>query len=86
MNAGHLQLAALFVVQINGGFHAAEGRSHVVHNSGDQLIEIEDGRNFLRPLLQFKQMLDLIELHRGNTGWAPEQAVCGLVAIWIQPP
>ena len=85
MNAGHLQLAALFVVQIDGGFHAAEGRSHVVHNFGDQLIEVEDGRNLLRPLLQFEQMLDLIELHgadggrlRNNGLWA-----CG---HGIQPP
>ena len=85
MDAGHLQLAALFVVQIDGCFHAAECRGHVVHNFGDQLIEIEDGRNLLRPLLQFEQMLNLIELHgtdsgrvRNNGSWACSHG--------IQPP
>jgi hypothetical protein len=66
MDAGHLQLATLFVVQIDGCFHTAKCRGHVVNNFGDQFIKVENGRNLLRPFLQFEQMLDLIELHWTN--------------------
>ena len=85
MNAGHLQLAALFVMQIDGCFHATECRSHVVHNLGDQLIEVEDGRNLLRPFLQFEEMFDLIELHGADGGCVRNRGL-GLAAMWIQPP
>src|ERR1700730_10710907 len=68
MNARHLQFAALFVMQIDGCFHATECRGNVVHNLGNQLIEIENGRNLLRPFLPFEQMFDLIEWYGRDSG------------------
>ena len=78
MHARHLQLAALFVVQVDVGFDAAKCRGHVVHNFVDQFIEIENGRNLLRPLLQFEQMFNLIDLHGTDERLAPEQYFVGL--------
>ncbi len=78
MNAGHLQLAALFVVQVKIGFHAAECAGNVVHNLIDQFIEIEDGGNLPRPFLQLEQMFDLIELHRADGDRVRDDTLAGM--------
>ena len=77
MNTRHFQLAALFVVQVDVGFHAAKCGCHFTYNFIDQFVEIENGRYLLRPLLQFDQMFNLIDLH-GTHRLAPEQYFVGL--------
>ncbi len=85
VDAGHLQFAPLLVMQIDIGFHAAEGGGDIVHNLVDQFVQIEDGGNLLRPLLQFQQMVNLVELYgtggdrvRNDRSWACSHG--------IQPP
>ena len=59
-HSGQHHLAALFVVQVDAGFQAAEGMRHFVDNAVDELVEIENRRDFLRGLLHALQVLDEI--------------------------
>jgi hypothetical protein len=61
MDAGHLQFAVVFVMEIEIGFHATERASHVVHDLIDEFVQIEDGSDLPRPLLQFEEMLYLLQ-------------------------
>ena len=66
MNAGRFQFAMLFVVQIEIGLHATECARHVVHDLVDQFVEVEDGSDLPRPLLQLEEMFDLLRGARGG--------------------
>ena len=61
--ASCFQFAVLCVVQVEVGLHTSKGARHVVHHVIDQLIEIENGRDFARPLLQLLEVLNLLDLY-----------------------
>src|SRR5580704_10322166 len=58
---GEYHLPALFIVQVDAGLYTAEGTRHVIHDVVDEGIEVEDGSDLLRRLLQLLQFLYLIE-------------------------
>ena len=60
VDPGQHHLAALFVVQVDARFQAAERMRHFAHDAVDQLVEIEDGSDFLRSFLHALQVLDQI--------------------------
>jgi hypothetical protein len=49
--------SACFIVQVDAGFEAAKRRpGNFLHDAVDELVEIEDGGDFLRSLLQALQV------------------------------
>jgi hypothetical protein len=66
VNAHHHHLCAAFVVQINARFHAPKRARNLVHNLFNKLIEVEDGADFLRCLLQPLQIFYLVAKQGAN--------------------
>ena len=62
MYPSHLQFGMLLVMQIEISLHAPEIAGYIIHHLIDQFIQIENGRDLLRPFLQLEQMLNLLEL------------------------
>src|ERR1700733_245045 len=50
-------------MQVDAGFDAAKGTSHVIHDVIDELIEIEDRRDLLRRFLKALQFVHLLVEH-----------------------
>src|SRR5262249_29229480 len=72
---GQHHLVPLFIVQIDTGFHAVKPLRYFVHNAFDQLVEIKDGRDRLRRLLDALQLFRKIARHRLN--WPEREFVAG---------
>ena len=67
VHPGHFQFCTFRVMQIQIRLHAPKVARDIVHDLIDQLIEIENGRDLVRPLLQLEQIFNLLEVH-GTTG------------------
>ena len=84
MNAGGLQFAMRFVVQIEIGLHASECAGDVVYDVVDQLVEIKDGGYLPRPLLQLEEMFDLFGVYGADADGIRDDGL-GIVAMMQTP-
>ena len=67
-NSREHQLLIRFVMQINCGFETAKRLRNFIHDLVDQFVEIKDGADLLRCLLQLNQVLDLLNMQIANRG------------------
>jgi hypothetical protein len=69
-HSGQNHFFPLFVVQVNACFQASEALGHLVNDTGNELIEIENGRNSLRGLLHTLQIFDQVGWQVANRDFA----------------
>ncbi|MGA2103512.1 MAG: hypothetical protein ABSG34_20535 [Candidatus Sulfotelmatobacter sp.] len=62
VGAHQRQFAALLVVQIDVRIQTSEGAGNLVHDLINELIEVENGVDFLSGLLQLQKILHLIQI------------------------